>query len=111
MEELPIPIIGIIMSYMNGRELLETIKINKFYKDIYEKYKKIIPLDFSYSLVHDEDLEYAKDVYSINLRFCKYITDRGLKYLSKVHTICLAWCRISNDGIKHLTNVHTLDIE
>jgi len=43
--------------------------------------------------------------------FCIGITDEGLKHLSNCHTLDLSNCdKVTDEGLKHLSNCHTLDL-
>ncbi|HMP28587.1 MAG TPA: F-box protein, partial [Saprospiraceae bacterium] len=48
--------------------------------------------------------------YKLDLRnYCKKITNEGLKYLKGVHTIDIEGCKkITNEGLKYLKGVHTI---
>jgi hypothetical protein len=104
-------IIAIIMSYLNGCDILRLIRSNIYYQEVFKKYSKLIHVDFSYSVVEDEDLKYYEGVYSIDLTGCQKISHHGIKYIQNAHIINISWSRILLlYTLPYLQKVHTLDI-
>lgn len=102
--------------YINSRidtQKLLSIKITKNCevddKNIY-LLGKVHSLDLSYCRkITDEGFVHLAQIHTLNLRNCN-ITDEGVKYLGKVHTLNLRNCKKLIKGSEHLGNVHTLDL-
>lgn len=96
--KLPIELPSLIFSFsktliIQSRILSKEIKkYNSFMlKDITFWYDNIYSGDFvnimSINYLSDNDLSKFSNVCMINIRMCKNITDEGMKYLSKLHTL------------------------
>ena len=114
-------IIHELYDLININHLLNTTMRFKEYKDKYFYWKLNPETSFTYYRYIDSQIQSDNIISSIllnsnnrvslNLRYCKNITDEGIRHLGKVHTLDLRCCdNITDEGIKHLGNVHTLDL-
>lgn len=66
---------------------------------------------FEIDRVDDKGLRNVMDVYPINLRKTKHLTNQGVKFLGNCHTLDLSGCTgITDEGLKYLSKCHTLDL-
>jgi hypothetical protein len=106
-------LLGICFNYLRFDESLEIIKKFKSKCIAIEKVLKYMTVE-SYDITLDLDTiqlitKYNKN--QISIRCFDLITNDDLKYLSGVHTIDLYECTsITDNGLKYLSGVHTIDL-
>jgi hypothetical protein len=82
-------ITSIIMSYMDSNDLLNLIKSSEFHKNVFDRYSRFIPLNFSVSMISEEDLKYLSKAHTIDLSYCEHISDGSLNHLQEVSLILI----------------------
>lgn len=108
------PFHTIIMSYLEPEQILYLIKNHDEYKDLFEKYGRLIKLhDFGCEELIDEDLKYLTNVHTLNLSYCKNLTEQGLFHLrnSSIVNLNLTGIDITNDSLIHLQNIPILSLK
>jgi hypothetical protein len=101
-----------IFSLLTTNVLVKQRGVCKFFKNIISENIKSFNINVSGSKITDYQL---KQVFTncriINLNNCYQITDNGLKHLIGVHTIDLRYHnQITDNGLKHLIGVHTINL-
>ena len=88
MLRLPNEILGLIVEYSKGEDVITLAQIGYFgvFEKILRRHVRS-NIVFDSLNVTDAGLEHLKGVHTINLANCTKITDAGLKYLRGVHTI------------------------
>ena len=59
----------------------------------------------------DDELKHLTEIHTLDLKYCKQITDKGLVYLKGIHTLKLSGCKqITDKGLEYLKGIHTLNV-
>jgi hypothetical protein len=95
---------------MDSFDLLNLIKSSEFHKNIFDRYSRFIPLNFSDSMISENELKYLTKAHTIDLSYCEHISDDSLIHLQEVSHINLSWTSISDNGLAHLKNVKSIDL-
>jgi hypothetical protein len=107
--DLPLEILAITLSYLDGLELIKVLKSSEEMLLSFRKYSKLIPVNLAWNLINDDDLKYLSGVHTINLSYSD-ITDEGLQYLKAATDINLTNTRITDNGLKYLESVKSIDL-
>lgn len=71
-------------------------------------------LDVSWSCIDDQLLQIMtinnKALKTINLSYCRYITNKGLHCLTDIEELNLHGCRISDPGLVNLKNINNINL-
>ena len=110
--KLPYDCLGVIFEFFKHKEDVENmILVNKMFYRLFNSYhnNKYSPVEHIKFVI----LKKIKKPVPCYVRYlcvgCQRITDDGLKHLKNVHTLDLWDCEeITDDGLKYLKNVHTL---
>lgn len=97
------------LEYLEHIECLD-LKNSKFENpDFFKHLKNVREIDLSYCEVTDDFLKHLVNVRKISLCGCKRITNNGLKYLNFVHTIDLSECVLISD-LSYLKDVYKINL-
>jgi len=85
---------SLIISYLNGYEILNLIKSDKYFADCAMKYGKYFNIVFKYNYDYKlcDDMKYFSNVNSINLDYISGLSSNILKYFTNAKNITIDTC-------------------
>ena len=109
MEEQPLDILRSIFEDFNTLELIKLRLVSQAWRDMIERAVNVHKI-YCNNKFCDKYLYILRNAEWIDMRFCRQITDNGLKQLQKVKVLNIAGChKITDLGLSYLAHIEKID--